>query len=338
MKCPHCPEDDIPEGTKFCPECGGAMVAPTQGATTTASAPVDPALRCPNCGAGPAAIDSDGFCSCGTQRKRPERDHMEVIISPTVAGISDIGKRHNQNEDYMVLASTKDGDMVLVVCDGVSRSQNQQMGSKVGCEAARDTILQKLGAGATDAKEIVTLAIKAGQDAICKVPFDPTKTDQTGAVIDPAQSTIVACLIQSKKVTIGWAGDSRGYWITPKWVYPLTRDDSWLDEMVNSGKLTMEEALKRPEAHAITKSLGASDDGKNPGIEPSTMGMNVAEPGRLMLCSDGFWNYAEDPAVIRKLVDSQPANADALSLARALVNFANQQGGKDNVTVIFACL
>jgi serine/threonine protein phosphatase PrpC len=264
---------------------------------------------------------------------------MEVIISPTVAGISDIGRKHNQNEDYMVLSVTKDGDLVLVVCDGVSRSQNQQLGSKVGCQTARDTILQLLGGGTADSKEMVKTAIKAAQDAICKVPFDPNVKDSSGNIVDPAQSTIVACLIQGgKKVTIGWAGDSRGYWITPKWVYPLTRDDSWLDAIVASGKMTLEEALKRPEAHAITKSLGAADDGSNPGIDPSVVVMNVAEPGRLLLCSDGFWNYAEDPAVIRKLVDAQPANADALSLSRALVNFANQQGGKDNVTAIFACL
>jgi hypothetical protein len=103
------------------------MQAPTDliGGSADAAAVGDAGLTCPNCGAGPDAIDGDGFCSsCGVQRKVPARDHFEVIVSPRCAGVSDIGKRHHQNEDFIAAATAKDGAEVLFLCDGVSQSQN----------------------------------------------------------------------------------------------------------------------------------------------------------------------------------------------------------------------
>lgn len=334
MNCPHCSAPAEEEGAKFCGECGGTMEAPSAASTGGAEA-VNPLLRCPSCGAGPNAIDDDGFCTgCGTQRKKPQRDHFEVIISPKCAGVSDIGKKHHQNEDFIALATARDNALVLVCCDGVSQSQNPQEGSKAGAEAARDYVVAQLAAGATDSQAIVTAAIVAAQDAICKVPFTAGVKDGRGRDIDPAQATIVLTLLQSGKIHFGWAGDSRAYWAGSGGVVQITRDDSWADEQVAAGRMTMEEAMKRPEAHAITNSLGALPDGRNPGICPTVLTMNVTEPGRLIICSDGFWNYAEDPKLIAKLIAAQPANTDALTLARALVNYALECGGKDNVSVI----
>jgi serine/threonine protein phosphatase PrpC len=309
----------------------GKSNATVGGATTNA------ALRCPGCGAGPGAIDEDGFCtSCGTQRRAPARDHFEVIVSPRCAGVSDIGKRHHQNEDYITLALGKDGAHVLVLCDGVSQSQNPKEGSKAGSDAACASVVEQLAAGASDSQAVVREAIVAAQAAICKVPFSPGLRDNRDREIDPAQSTIVLALVQDKKIHLGWAGDSRAYWVGKGGVVQITKDDSWADEQVAAGRMTMEEAMKRPEAHAITNSLGALGDGRNPGIAPTVVTMNVTEAGRMIICTDGFWNYAEDPKVIARLVAAHPANNDALALARALVNFARdtESGGKDNISVI----
>jgi len=339
MNCPHCNAPEEEEGAKFCGECGGSMQAPgtnpSADATTDGAAAASAALRCPSCGAGPSAIDADGFCTgCGAQRKKSPRDHFEVIISPTCAGVSDIGKKHHQNEDFISMAAGTDGAHVLVCCDGVSQSQNPQDGSKAGADAARDYVVAQLAAGNTDYQAMVTAAIVEAQTAICKVPFKPGLKDSKGRDIDPAQATIVLCLVLGKKIHFGWAGDSRAYWASPSGVRQITRDDSWADDQVQAGRMTMEEAMKRPEAHAITNSLGALPDGSNPGISPTVMAMNVAEAGRLIICSDGYWNYAEDPKTIEKFIASQPAGVAALTLARAMVDFANNAGGKDNISVI----
>jgi len=340
MKCPHCGEAVDEDDAKFCGECGGSLTAPEAAASgdgkPALSATVNAALRCPNCGAGPGAIDQDGYCNCGTQRRAPARNHFERIISARCAGVSDIGTHHPENQDYIALGTGKDGTEALILLDGVSQSQKSMEGSQVSGDAALASILAQLEAGAVDGPTIVKAAIVAAQTAICTVPFKAGLKDAKDRDIDPAQSTIVLALIQDKKIHLGWAGDSRAYWAGRSGVVQVTRDDSWADEQVAAGRMTMEEAMKRPEAHAITNSLGALPDGRDPGICPTVVTMNVTEAGRLIICSDGFWNYAEDPKVIAGLLAAHPNSNEALALSRALVNFARDTvgGGKDNISVI----
>jgi serine/threonine protein phosphatase PrpC len=267
-------------------------------------------------------------------RKHPERDHFEVVISGKVAGVSDVGLKHHQNEDFMALGGDQTA-MALVVCDGVSNSQNPQEGSKDGAEAARDTILKEVKAGVKDPEELLKAAVIAAQAAVCAVPFQKGLKNAKGEDIDPCQATLVAVLVQGKRITVGWAGDSRAYWIGKSGAQQITHDHSWLNEVLDSGQMTMEQALKDKRAHSITRSLGADANGNNPGIEPSACTLNVSESGRLLVCSDGFWNYADEKK-ITELVKAHPPTTDALTLARSLVNFARQQGGHDNITVVIA--
>jgi serine/threonine protein phosphatase PrpC len=338
MNCPHCNALQEEEGSKFCGECGGLMEVPATTAGASASATpalsANPAQICPKCGAGPTAIAEDGFCNCGTLRKAPARNHFERIISTKCAGVSDIGTHHAENQDYIALG-VGNGDEALILLDGVSQSQNSMEGSEVAGDAALASILAQLKAGVTDAQAAVKTAIVAAQTAICKVAYNPLVKDAKGRDIDPAESTIVFALIQGKKIHLAWAGDSRAYWSDKNGVVQLTRDDSWADEQVAAGRMTMEEAMTKPEAHAITNSLGMLANGKDPGICPTVITMNVTGPGRLIICCDGFWNCAEDPKVIAKLIAKNPNTGDALALARVLVNFGRDTvTNKDNVSVI----
>ncbi len=338
MNCPHCNAPQDEEGAKFCGECGGLMEVPANaGASASAQAVLstNPALLCPTCGAGSGAIAEDGFCNCGTQRRAPARNHFERIISPRCAGVSDIGTHHAENQDYIALG-TENGDEALILLDGVSQSQNSMLGSQLAGDAALVSILAQLKAGITDPQAAVKGAIVAAQAAICAAPYSPLVKDAKGRDIDPAESTIVFALVQGKKIHLGWAGDSRAYWVGKNGIVQITKDDSWADEQVAAGRMTMEEAMNKPEAHAITNSLAApGSDGKNPAISPTVITMNVTEAGRLIICTDGFWNYAEDPKMIAKLIAAHPTTNDALVLARALVNFGRDTvTNKDNISVI----
>jgi serine/threonine protein phosphatase PrpC len=96
--------------------------------------------------------------------------------------------------------------------------------------------------------------------------------------------------------------------------------------------MTAAEALRAPQSHAITRTLGGpTADAVD---EPSFAAFDVPDgPGLLLLCSDGLWNYAPEPEQIAELVRVQPAGADALAVARGLVDFARDRGGHDNITV-----
>jgi serine/threonine protein phosphatase PrpC len=332
VNCPAC-QAVCSDDSKFCEDCGSALQA------VEASAEVDPALRCVSCGAGPTAIDNDGFCTqCGNRRLAPKRNHMEDALSAKAAGVSDIGKRYEENQDYFLLAKGPHDQLIAIVCDGVSLSQNAKDGSKAACEAAIAAIQGDLARGVEDPDQILKDAMHNAQEAICKVPFTPGLTDaHTGEVVPPAQATAVAVVVAGSRVTIGWLGDSRAYWASGKRARQLTVDHSWFNDVVGSGEMTAEQARNDKRARGIVRSLGAELDGTNPGAEPDALTLNLTEPGALLVVSDGFYTYADEPKIV-SLVGELPKGIDALSLARHLVDHARESGGSDNITVVAIAL
>ena len=94
-----------------------------------------------------------------------------------------------------------------------------------------------------------------------------------------------------------------------------------------------QEAENGPQAHAITKWLGRD----SPDFSPMTASLRVATPGWLLVCSDGLWNYASEAAALQGLIaDFSQTDAAPLALAVRLVDWANEQGGKDNIGVALA--
>jgi serine/threonine protein phosphatase PrpC len=323
MRCPHCGLEQSAD-CKFCEDCGARIGPPPPAVVSTAA----PAGLCTQCGAGTAEVDGDGFCTrCGFERLRPDRDHLEIVLSPACAGVSDRGKQRRHNEDFLALASDEKGD-VLVVCDGVSSSQHGAMAAEVAAQVVCAEIVRAIRLGTEPPQVIMKAALDAAQTAVLAVPYQPSLTEHR------PQTTIVAALRQGRLLTLGWLGDSRAYLVGTAGATLLTEDHSWVNEVVAVGQLTRAEALQAPLAHSITRSLGAplGPDGK--GDEPSLVSCTVPEgPRWLILCSDGLWNYADEAAQLADVVHQQTTTDEALPLARALVDYACGRRGHDNITV-----
>jgi serine/threonine protein phosphatase PrpC len=173
---------------------------------------------------------------------------------------------------------------------------------------------------------VVAGSIAAAAEAVASLAHtgDPRR-----AASNPA-CTIVAAAVRGPHVGFGWVGDSRAYWLGPDGpAEQLTEDDSWAQHVIALG-VDPQVAMNDPKAHAITAWLGA-DAGP---VRPRVGAFTVTEPGLLVLCSDGLWNYLVDPAVFADVVRScVGSSASLLEAARALVAFANKAGGADNITV-----
>jgi serine/threonine protein phosphatase PrpC len=327
MNCPKC-QTAAKADSNFCEECG-----------TQLQAVAAPALKSNDlcaCGAGPEMINEDGFCDvCGLQRRKACQDHAEIEHSPLMAGVSDLGKRHGQNEDSFCLHEEQDV-RIAVVCDGVSMSENPDEASHAAAQAAQDSLVASARLAAPDFKVEMREAIARAAVAVAQLGVTPI-----GVELDPPSSTIVAAIVpapvanQPRKAIVGWVGDSRAYYISDKSCLQLTKDHSWLNETVDLGEIPYEQAIKDKRSHHLTRTLGGMPEKPSTEMdEPGIVEVDLNTTGWLLLCTDGLWNYAASTEDLAKIFRTIPKTATALEICQFLTGWANQQGGKDNVTVL----
>ena len=168
-------------------------------------------------------------------------------------------------------------------------------------------------------------------------------TELAGAGGAPA-ATYLSAIVSQRQITVCWLGDSRAYWLaanSPVQAGPndtiditggskrVTRDDSLAEEIVAAGLATMDEAMASPQAHVITRWLGAD----LPDPEAHVEQFSPAGPGVLLLCSDGLWNYRPEAAELAAMA-MPTALTRPLDAAADLATFAIDSGGLDNITVV----
>ena len=283
-------------------------------------------MLCPVCREPVAAADE--VCAvCGAQLRGPRdqvADHVEIDLD-ALAGISDRGYAHARNEDAMALGRLpEDGlarTLAAVVCDGVSSTRRSELASAAATSVGLDALLTGTGSGVPR----MLAAIAAAADVVARL--DPDTPDAPSC-------TLVAALVDEQDgrpvVTVGWVGDSRAYWLADGGAAALlTADHSWAAEMVSAGILDEATAMRDRRAHAITRWLGA-DHAPVPGFGTLT----PAEPGVVLLCTDGLWNYEPDAVELAALALPVLAREGPLAAADALTVFALGAGGRDNVTVV----
>jgi serine/threonine protein phosphatase PrpC len=304
----------------FCESCGTELAPPV-----SSTGPAGYTAQCPVCSldesAPPGAISAEGYCeSCG--RKVPSgRDHVELNLE-LLAGVTDRGLRHPRNEDAMALATTETpaGPVaIVVVCDGVSSSPRPDEASLTGAQAAVRVLLTSIRRG-DDPDEASTAAVRQAHEAMTIL----------GSPSRAPSATYISAIVGRDAVTVCWLGDSRAYWLaSDSDSKRLTRDDSLAEEMVAQGELTEAQAMASPQAHVITRWLGADVGTAQPNV------IRFEPPGRgvVLVCSDGLWNYRPEAAGLAELA-LPAAFHDPSSAADALLKFALDAGGMDNITVV----
>ncbi|MEM7096056.1 MAG: PP2C family serine/threonine-protein phosphatase [Actinomycetota bacterium] len=326
--CGVCGEVARPDDN-WCEACGAdlapaALEIPGDADATPAFVATGP---CVSCGAPVEDITDDGWCQqCGTKQPEPG-DHVVDDLG-ALAVVCDRGRKHGANEDAGAIGRDRD-TVVLVVCDGVSSTDQSHHASQAAASVAAEVLLD--GEDAIGAR-MVRAAAQA-QNAV--VEATPAASDQ------PPSCTFVAALaapeldsgVGATAITVAWLGDSRAYWIDDEGARQLTRDHTWAIEQRTIGDLTEDEIASDPRAHSITRWLGADAIDVVPEIVTTT----VDASGLLLVCSDGLWNYASEPNAMATLVAEHDADGPTpLELSQRLVAAANELGGHDNVTAAIA--
>jgi protein phosphatase len=233
-----------------------------------------------------------------------------------VGSATDTGQVRTKNEDAALI-----GDAVFAVADGMGGHAAGDVASQVAVEAFGSSTSE----GIDDEEDIVEAVRAANQAVIDRADENPdlagmgTTLTALALVAGPADGGGPGELV------IANVGDSRAYLFRDGDLTQLTRDHSLVEDLVQEGRLSPEEARTHPQRNILTRVLGNDSE-----VEPDMFRADPVRGDRYLLCSDGLSNEVDEErtaSVLRRLADPDDA-------ARELVRLANESGGRDNITVV----
>jgi protein phosphatase len=225
---------------------------------------------------------------------------------------TDTGRQRRGNEDCVLARAP-----VFVVADGMGGAQAGEVAAGIAVEA----FAHGLTGSGTIEQRLASRALEANRRI-----FDIASTQRERAGMG---TTLTAAYLDESELVIAHVGDSRAYLFRDGSLTRLTQDHSLVDELVRRGKLTEEEAAEHPQRSIITRALGPEPD-----VEVDTWTYPVQADDVLLLCSDGLTSMVSEERVTEILTRAQGLE----SAAQALIDAANQAGGRDNITVVLVRL
>lgn len=233
-----------------------------------------------------------------------------------IANCTDVGRVRQVNEDSMTTFDSPNG-RVIVVCDGMGGQNAGDVASQLAVKVIEDILIDN--AFNTPA-EAITQSIVAANNAILRQAAQNPDLGGMGA-------TCVMLIIKDGKVHYGWVGDSRIYYVAGNNIMQLSKDQSYVQQLVDAGEISEEEAEHHQDKNQITNALGVD------GMTPPEIGESPITPAVgsvFLLCSDGLSGMVNNQNILATVANKK------LSLkqrADQLVQQALEAGGLDNVTV-----
>lgn len=229
---------------------------------------------------------------------------------------TDKGKVRSINQDAFAANILSDGAAFAVVCDGMGGASAGDIASKTAVDIISQYVLNAYVPTMTS-DDIIRLIDNAITSANIEV-YTLSKKDPG---FNGMGTTAVVAVVRENQAVICNVGDSRAYLAGDELVQ-ITRDHSVVQTLVESGKLSPEQARTHPEKNVITRALGVEEN-----ILTDSYCIDVSQEDKILLCTDGLSNYAESSSILRIVKDSVLDKVTGL-----LIEQANRGGGRDNIT------
>lgn len=232
--------------------------------------------------------------------------------------MTDIGLQREINQDYIYCNDNSVGLLpnLYIVADGMG-------GHKAGDFASRFCINEFV-------KEISTISgrtiIGSMEGAIRHTNEGLLKEAANNPDLDGMGTTFVAAVISGRSVYVANIGDSRMYVIDKNMIRQITEDHSLVEEMIRKGEIERKDAKHHPKKNVITRALGGAEQ-----VLPDFFEIEPETGSYILLCSDGLTNMLEDDE-IKTIILEQDETLE--KKAAHLIEQANKQGGKDNISVV----
>lgn len=229
---------------------------------------------------------------------------------------TDIGKVRSINQDAFYINSLSNGAVLAIVCDGMGGASAGDIASKTAVEIISQYVLNAYSQSMTS-DDIIKLLDNAINSANLDV-FDLSQKDEK---LHGMGTTVVVAVIVNSQAIICNIGDSRAYLINDT-ITQITRDHSVVQSLIESGKISIEQARNHPEKNIITRALGVEEK-----VLVDSYCINLNDNDKILLCTDGLSNYVSTDDILNIV------NKNALEKAvELLIKNANHGGGRDNIT------
>jgi protein phosphatase len=237
-------------------------------------------------------------------------------VHVTCAARTDVGLIRSGNEDNYIMVPERG---IFVVADGMGGHAAGEIASEMAVQSISRDLGSFKGLGADDAAARMTRAIQAANAAI----FERTLAEHDKRGMGTTATVLV--LHAGNRYLIGQVGDSRAYLLREGRFHQLTKDHSYVQEQVDAGYLTPEQARTHPYANVITRCVGASGD-----VMPDIFAGTTRSGDVFLLASDGLTGMVEDEA-LQAILQTQGTPERWVD---RMVAEANRRGGLDNITAI----
>jgi protein phosphatase len=232
-----------------------------------------------------------------------------------VGYLSDIGMVRTLNEDYGYYHE-EEGYKIYVVADGMGGHNAGEVASKMAAEGIVEFVAHNYNAN--NYEDIL-------KEAIEKVNRDIYQYSTEDDALSGMGTTVTACFVTEEKVIVANVGDSSCFGIKDDTVVKITKDHSLVQELLDLGTITEEEAYNHPKKNIITRAVGTSEF-----VDVDIFVIDKGVYNIYLLCSDGLTNEVTKDEII-SIVNE---NKKLIDICPKLVNLAKYKGGRDNITVL----
>ena len=230
---------------------------------------------------------------------------------------TDIGRKRQLNQDFIYLSEVPVGNLpnVFIVADGMGGHNAGDYASRLAVE----TIVERSsGSLETNPLRVLDEAVQSANGLVRKRAQETPELQGMG-------TTVVAAVIDGRELYVANVGDSRLYIVNSGEIRQITKDHSWVEEMVRRGGIGKAEARNHPDKNIITRAVGAEET-----VRIDFFQVLLQEGDVILMCTDGLTNMLEDEE-IRMTLDGA---RDIVEKAQGLVRAANERGGRDNISVV----
>lgn len=248
-----------------------------------------------------------------------ESGNLKVVV------LSDLGNIRTNNEDRGMYFKIADEDVIrekgqmLIVADGMGGHQAGEVASKMAADIISREYFKQTGNGSVE-KNLAKVFALANKNI-----FEMSRSNKAYSGMGTTCTTLV---VIDQTVYYAQVGDSRAYIQKGDSILQITEDHTYVQELVKSGDISPEEAATHPKRNILTNAMGTKPDLR---IDTGKCSLAFENNDRLLLCSDGLYDYLNDNELSDIL--SKKLLKDA---AEYMVNQAKIRGGHDNITVVLA--